>query len=159
MASQEKVTVYNVAGAQEPTYTTSLLQAATHANRQAATDLKNTSDDTIPVYLNSLKFRQSHRLTDVRLALGYSALILAAACFGWDYKLGFDNTKYYTAAAVVIYGCLNSALTLWIWKKEKGVVYVGTAPSGETVSIAPPLSPCYRQPERQTTDKAFLPHR
>jgi hypothetical protein len=28
---------------------------------------------------------------------------------------------------------LNSALTLWIWRREKGVVYVGTAPSGETV--------------------------
>ncbi len=96
-------------------------------------DLKNTSDDTIPVYLNSLKFKQSHHLTDVRLALGYSALIIAAACFAWDYKLGFDNTKYYTAAAVAIYTVLNTALTLWIWKKEKGVVYVGTAPSGETV--------------------------
>ncbi|OIW35457.1 hypothetical protein CONLIGDRAFT_627520 [Coniochaeta ligniaria NRRL 30616] len=112
MASQEKITVYNLA------------------------DLKNTSDDTIPVYLNSLKFKQSHRLTDVRLALGYSALIIAGACFAWDYKLGFDNTKYYTAAAVALYTVLNTALTLWIWKKEKGVVYVGTAPSGETITIA-----------------------
>ncbi|KAH8910607.1 hypothetical protein BR93DRAFT_923310 [Coniochaeta sp. PMI_546] len=112
MASQEKITVYNLA------------------------DLKNTSDDTIPVYLNSLKFRQSHHLTDVRLALGYSALIIAGACFAWDYKLGFENTKYYTAAAVAVYTVLNTALTLWIWKKEKGVVYVGTAPSGETITIA-----------------------
>lgn len=102
-------------------------------------DLKNTSDDTIPVYLNSLKFKQSHRLTDVRLALGYSALIVAGACFAWDYKLGFDSTKYYTAAAVALYTVLNTALTLWIWKKEKGVVYVGTAPSGETVCPPPPL--------------------
>ncbi|KAB5530502.1 microsomal signal peptidase 25 kDa subunit-domain-containing protein [Coniochaeta sp. 2T2.1] len=112
MASQEKITVYNLA------------------------DLKNTSDDTIPVYLNSLKFVQSHTLTDVRLALGYSALAIAAACFAWDYKLGFDDTKYYTAAAVAVYTVLNTALTLWIWKREKGVVYVGTAPSGETVTIA-----------------------
>jgi len=102
-------------------------------------DLKNTSDDTIPVYLNSLKFKQSHYLTDVRLALGYSALVIAGACFAWDYKFGFDNTKYYTAAAVAVYTVVNSALTLWTWKREKGIVYVGTAPSGETVRF--PLPP------------------
>lgn len=107
--SKEKITVYNLA------------------------DLKNTSDDAIPNYLNSLKFTQSHTLTDVRLALGYGAFFVAAACFLWDYKLGFESTKYYTAAAVGVYSLLNTALTLWIWLKEKGTVYVGTAPNGETV--------------------------
>lgn len=109
--SKERITVYNLA------------------------DLKNTSDDAIPNYLNSLKFSQSHALTDVRLALGYSAFLLAAACFLWDYKLGFESTKYYTAGAVAVYTILNSALTLWIWLKEKGIIYVGTAPDGETVRI------------------------
>lgn len=102
-----------------------------------SSDLKNTSDDAIPNYLNSLKFTQSHKLTDVRLALGYSAFALAGACFLWDYKLGFESTKYLTAAAVVIYTLLNGALTLWIWRMEKGTVYVGRAPSGETVRQAP----------------------
>ncbi|KAK3311229.1 microsomal signal peptidase 25 kDa subunit-domain-containing protein [Chaetomium strumarium] len=110
--SQEKITVYNLA------------------------DLKNTSDDAIPNYLNSLKFRQSHRLTDVRLALGYSAFALAAACFGWDFKFGFESTKYYTAAAVAAYTLLNGALTLWMLYVERGTVYVGTAPSGETLRIS-----------------------
>lgn len=107
--SKEKITVYNLA------------------------DLKNTSDDAIPNYLNSLKFTQSHTLTDVRLSLGYGAFFIAAACFLWDYKLGFESTKYYTAAAVTVYSLLNTALTLWIWLKEKGIVYVGTSPNGETV--------------------------
>ncbi|CAN8098655.1 unnamed protein product [Discula destructiva] len=110
--SSDKITVYNLA------------------------DLKNTSDDAIPNYLNSLKFKQSHTLTDVRLGLGYSAFFTAAACFFWDYQFGFESTKYYSAAAVVIYSILNSALTLWIWLKEKGIIYVGTAPNGETVTIA-----------------------
>lgn len=110
--SKEKITVYNLA------------------------DLKNTSDDAIPNYLNSLKFKQSHTLTDVRLGLGYAALLVAAACFAWDYKLGFESTKYYTAGAVGVYLLLNTALTLWVWLKEKGIVYVGTAPSGETITIA-----------------------
>lgn len=69
----------------------------------------------------------------MRLALGYSALAIAAACFAWDYKFGFESTKIYTAVAVALYTVLNSALTLWIWTREKGTVYVGTAPSGETV--------------------------
>ncbi|KAF6839870.1 signal peptidase complex [Colletotrichum plurivorum] len=99
-------------------------------------DLKNTSDDALPNYLNSLKFTQSHTLTDVRLALGWSAFLIAAACFGWDYQFGFQSTKYYTAAAVVLYSILNGALTLWIWLKEAGTVYEGTSPSGDKISIA-----------------------
>lgn len=98
-------------------------------------DLKNTSDDAIPNYLNSLKFTQSHTLTDVRLALGYSAFFLAAACFAWDYYLGWDNTKLYTAIAVGVYTLLNGALTGWIMFVEKGVVYEGTSPSGEKVRL------------------------
>lgn len=112
MASAERITVHNLA------------------------DLKNTSDDAIPNYLNSLKFKQSHTLIDVRLALGYSALLIAGACFAWDYKLGWDDTKYYTAAAVALYTLVNGALTLWIWLVEKGVVYEGTSPSGEKLTIS-----------------------
>ncbi|CAK7265181.1 hypothetical protein SEPCBS119000_001381 [Sporothrix epigloea] len=110
--SQEKISVYNLA------------------------DLKNTSDDAIPNYLNSLRFTQSHRLTDVRLALGYSALAVAVACFMWDRQLGFDSTKYYSAGAVIVYLVLNGALVLWSRNVEGATVYVGTSPSDETVSIA-----------------------
>jgi len=99
-------------------------------------DLKNTSDDAIPNYLNSLKFKQSHTLTDVRLALGYTAFAISAATFYWDYKLGFESTKYYTAVAVAIYTALNGFLTLWIWGVEKGKVYIGTSPSGEKIEIS-----------------------
>ncbi|KAJ3523897.1 hypothetical protein NM208_g12273 [Fusarium decemcellulare] len=82
-------------------------------------DLKNTSDDAIPNYLNSLKFHQSHTLTDVRLALGYSAFAIAAACFVWDYKLGFESTKLYTAVAVAVYTLINTALTISITSSTK----------------------------------------
>ncbi|ROT35593.1 microsomal signal peptidase 25 kDa subunit [Sodiomyces alkalinus F11] len=111
MSSQERITVYNQA------------------------DLKHTSDDAIANYLNSLRFTQSHTLTDVRLGLGYSAFLIAAACFAWDYKFGFFATKPYTAAAVVLYTLLQGALTLWVWLVEKGVVYEGISPDGEKISI------------------------
>ncbi|TGJ87441.1 hypothetical protein E0Z10_g1313 [Xylaria hypoxylon] len=112
MASQEKITVHNLA------------------------DLKNTSDDAIPNYLNSLKFKQDHSLIDTRLALGYSAFAIAAACFLWDYKLGFEDTKWYTAAAVGLYSVINGALTLWITYVEKGAVYQGKAADGTKISVS-----------------------
>src|SRR5690606_27661213 len=80
---------------------------------------------------------QTHRLIDVRLTLGYSAFLTAAACFAWDYKLGFDRTKYWTAAAVALYVVLNTCMTAWMTFVEKGVVYEGVAPSGETVRLDP----------------------
>ncbi|QUC22361.1 uncharacterized protein UV8b_06602 [Ustilaginoidea virens] len=98
-------------------------------------DLKNTSDDALPNYLNSLRFKQSHRLMDVRLALGYGAFAIAAACFGWDYKFGWDSTKYYTAAAVALYALVNGFLTFWMLRVERGTVYQGAAPTGEKVTV------------------------
>ncbi|KAI0478006.1 microsomal signal peptidase 25 kDa subunit-domain-containing protein [Xylaria cf. heliscus] len=112
MASQERITVHNLA------------------------DLKNTSDDAIPNYLNSLKFKQDHSLVDTRLALGYGAFAIAAACFLWDYKLGFESTKWYTAAAVALYSLINGALTIWISFVEKGTVYQGTAADGTKISVS-----------------------
>jgi signal peptidase complex subunit 2 len=112
MATEEKITVHNLA------------------------DLKNTSDDAVPNYLNSLKFRQDHSLADVRLALGYGAFAVAGACFLWDYKLGFDYTKYWTAAAVAIYALLNAILTYWIAYVERGIIYQGSSPDGGKISIS-----------------------
>jgi hypothetical protein len=89
-------------------------------------DLKNTTDDALPIYLNSIGFTQSHTLSDTRLVIGYSAFIICAATFYWDYKIGFEETKYYTAAAVAVYALLNGILTFWIWGVEKGTVYVGS---------------------------------
>ncbi|GME22274.1 Microsomal signal peptidase [Neofusicoccum parvum] len=88
-------------------------------------DLKNTTDDALPNYLNSLKFRQSHKLVDVRLALGYTAVIIAGALFYFDYKFGWDATKAYTGPAVLAYFVLNSAFMYWMYFVEKGLVYSG----------------------------------
>ncbi|KAL8791070.1 MAG: hypothetical protein Q9213_000277 [Squamulea squamosa] len=98
-------------------------------------DLKNTTDDALPNYLTSLKFQQSHFLADVRLAFGYSAVIIAAATFYADYKLGWDATKYWTFWAVVAYFILNGALTYWIWGVEKGKIFTGEN-NGTLISIA-----------------------
>ena len=94
------------------------------ANRFSS-ELKNTTDDALPNYLNSLKFTQSHFLVDTRLAIGYTAVIIAAVTFYADWKLGWEATKFYTFYAVIAYFILNSVLTIWIWGIEKGKIYVG----------------------------------
>ena len=88
-------------------------------------DLKNSTDDALPNYLTSLKFKQSHMLTDIRLGLGYTAVVISAITFYFDYKLGWEKTKDYTFWAVILYFILNSALTLWIWGVERGVIFNG----------------------------------
>lgn len=133
MAAQEKVSVYSLAGMfdhnppnlwKDPKLSNFIL------------DLKNTTDDALPNYLNSLSFKQSHTLSDTRLALGYSAFAICAATFYWDYAYGFESTKLYTAVAVAIYTLLNGFLTFWIFYVEKGSVYIGSLPSGEKIAIS-----------------------
>ena len=117
MASQ-KIAVYSLPGICLKKLTLSIPDSY-------LTDLKNTTDDALPNYLTSLKFKQSHHLTDVRLALGYAAVIIAAITFVADYKLGWDKTKAGTLWAVLMYFALNGALTVWIWAVEKGQVFTG----------------------------------
>lgn len=88
-------------------------------------DLKSTTDDALPNYLTSLKFVEDNTYTDVRLALGYTAVAIAGGLFYADYKLGWDVTKPYTLPAVILYFLLNGAFTYWIWFVEKGAVFVG----------------------------------
>lgn len=88
-------------------------------------DLKNTTDDALPNYLNSLKFKQSHYYTDIRHLLGFTAIAISAVTFYFDYTLGWEKTKTGTLWAVITYFILNGALTFWIWAVERGCVYVG----------------------------------
>ena len=57
--------------------------------------------------------------------MGYSAVIIAAATFALDYKLGFEATKTWTTIAVAAYFVLNGAFTYWIWQVEQGLVFMG----------------------------------
>ncbi|KAF2099576.1 hypothetical protein NA57DRAFT_75077 [Rhizodiscina lignyota] len=98
-------------------------------------DLKNTTDDALPNYLSSLKFKQSHYHTDVRLALGYAAVVIGGATFYFDWTLGWDATKSWTLWAVIAYFILNGVFTYWIWAVEKGVVFTGTK-DGQQIELA-----------------------
>lgn len=119
-----KIAVYSLPGT-VPSYPSPSLPNCPTNLVPPTPDLKNTTDDALPNYLTSLKFKQSHFLTDVRLALGYSAVTISAITFYFDYQHGWEATKAYTLWAVLSYFLLNSALTYWIWGVERGTVFVG----------------------------------
>ncbi|KAK3116180.1 signal peptidase complex subunit spc2 [Teratosphaeriaceae sp. CCFEE 6253] len=98
-------------------------------------DLKNTTDDALGNYLRGLNFTQDNTKLDVRLALGYASVVIAAVTFAADYKLGWEATKTWTAVAVVAYGILNAAFTYWMWGVEKGCVFDGVR-GGKKISIS-----------------------
>ena len=68
--------------------------------------------------------------------MGYAAFTICAATFYWDYKLGFESTKYYTAGAVAVYALINVCLTYWIFNVEKGTIYIGTNKRGDKIHIS-----------------------
>ena len=89
-------------------------------------DCKNTTDDALQNYLLSLPtVSQTNFHTDVKLALGYTAVVIAALTFYLDYTQGFEATKTLTTYAVIIYFALNGAFTYWIWGVEKDIVFTG----------------------------------
>jgi signal peptidase complex subunit 2 len=75
--------------------------------------------------MDSLGFKQSNTLTDIRLAIGFTACAIAGATFYYDYTLGWEKTKQYTLYTVIAYFILNSLLTWWIWWIEGTKVYIG----------------------------------
>ena len=88
-------------------------------------DLKNTTDDALGNYLRGLNFRQDNSKLDFRLIIGYIAVVIAAATFVADYKLGWEATKVWTALAVAVYTVLNGVFTFWLYFVEAGLVFEG----------------------------------
>ncbi|KAF2151362.1 hypothetical protein K461DRAFT_217743, partial [Myriangium duriaei CBS 260.36] len=119
-------------------------------------DCKNTTDETLTNYLNSLKIKQTHFYTDVRLALGYASVIICAITFAYDYKFGFDKTKHYTVGTVILYFLLNMAFSYWIWFVEKDIIYTGNY-QGRKITISSwtkKLDPTYRLKVRHASSSA-----
>ncbi|KAL4925476.1 signal peptidase complex subunit 2 [Aspergillus undulatus] len=103
-------------------------------------DLKSTTDDALAPYLTILPqpytFKQDHFKTNVRFAVGYSAVAIAAFTFYADRKLGWEaTTSPWILVAVGSYFVLNTILTYWIWAVEASEVFRGRRAGGETISI------------------------
>jgi hypothetical protein len=71
----------------------------------------------------------------VRLAIGYTAVIIAGALFYYDWKFGWEASKPYTLPAVVAYFLLNTAFSYWLWFVEAGTVYEGEGKTGKVSAL------------------------
>jgi hypothetical protein len=80
----------------------------------------------IAQYMKSLNYVQSHTLTDIHLALGYTAVLAVAAAAYYEYKVGFQQAKSWSMLSVGTYFLLNAGLYLWTTYIESETVYVGT---------------------------------
>jgi hypothetical protein len=111
------------------------VMADTKISPYSLPDLKNTTDDALGNYLRGIGFKQDNSKTDIKLVVGYLAVIIAGATFVADYKLGWEATKGWTAVAVAAYAILNGVFTYWLWFVEAGLVFEGSK-DGKKVGLS-----------------------
>ena len=87
-------------------------------------------------------------LSDIRLAIGFSACAIAAGAFYYDFQVGFEASKTVMLYAVISYYVLNTLLTFWILWVETGAVYIGERNGLKVCVILPFFVP---SPEHQLT--------
>jgi signal peptidase complex subunit 2 len=75
--------------------------------------------------MKSLDYVQSHTLSDIRLALGYTAVIGVAAAAYCEYKVGFQDAKGWSTLSVGSYFLLNFAMYCWTTYIEGDTIYIG----------------------------------
>jgi len=92
--------------------------------------------------MKSLGYLQNHTLSDIRLGLGYAAVICCAAAAYYEYKVGFKEAKSWSMLGVGAYFLFNAGLYFWGYFIEGNTVYVGSK-NGITVSSDPLVSLCF----------------
>jgi signal peptidase complex subunit 2 len=75
--------------------------------------------------MKSLNFVQVHTLSDIRLALGYTAALVVAIVAYYEYRVGFQAAKGWSTLSVGAYFLLNAALYYWTTYIERDIIYIG----------------------------------
>ncbi|GAA5982809.1 hypothetical protein JCM10908_006797 [Rhodotorula pacifica] len=126
-------------------------------NTSNLTELKNAVDDHLKLVFSSPEqaFKRSYVHDDVRLAIGWTAVGVAAATGYYGYVVDdFQRTKSWVAVGVVVYTLLNTTLALYVALVEKSVIYEGkrrtiaSRISTERVTLS---SVAYSSPTHHTT--------
>ncbi|BGP28011.1 signal peptidase complex subunit 2 [Rhodotorula toruloides] len=102
-------------------------EPAAKVNNASLTELKNALDDVVKEYfcLATHRFTRSHTHEDVRLAVGWTSVVVAAATGYYGYVTDFHESKYWVSVGVVLYVVLNTVLALYVAYVEKNVIFVG----------------------------------
>ncbi|KAG8991321.1 hypothetical protein FRB90_001393 [Tulasnella sp. 427] len=85
-------------------------------NNYNLTDLKNTLDDAL---------KRIHLHTDVRLGLGWAAVLVAAATGLYSWKISFEESRLGVFIGVTLYAILSTVQMGYIYFVEGDTIFVG----------------------------------
>jgi len=89
-------------------------------------ELKNACDDALKRYLSRPDlYKQDYTHTDVRLVLGWLAVIAAGGTGLYGWKIEFEEAKPVVWVGVLLYFALTTAQTLYAYFVEGSTVFVG----------------------------------
>ena len=87
----------------------------TKLNTFSLPELKNSSDDELAIYLTERGYVRRFTLIDIRLTLGYFAVLASIVASTAGYLLDFDNSKVYMIPGVCLYFLFNGLYNGWMW--------------------------------------------
>ncbi len=108
--------------------------------------LRTVLDDQLPDIFSKRGYTQSFILGDIRMAIGFTASIIAALYGYYDYQNGFIAALPYCRFAVPAFFILNTILTFWMFYVEGNIKYQGINKNGSKITIsteAPKYEPKY----------------
>ncbi|VDC05712.1 unnamed protein product [Peniophora sp. CBMAI 1063] len=95
-------------------------------NNASASELKTACDDALKRFLSRPDlFKQIHTHTDVRLGLGWAAVIIALGTGLYGYYVEFEQAKPLVWTGVSLYVVLTTLQTLYAYFVERDTVFVG----------------------------------
>ncbi|KAG5349447.1 hypothetical protein C0989_003878 [Termitomyces sp. Mn162] len=95
-------------------------------NNANLTELKHALDDALKRYLGRPDlFKQSYLHTDVRLALGWLSVFVAAGTALYGYKVEFEESKPLVWVGLLSYMALSVIQSLYAYFIEGNIVFVG----------------------------------
>ncbi|KAI0000849.1 microsomal signal peptidase 25 kDa subunit-domain-containing protein [Russula vinacea] len=95
-------------------------------NNASLIELKNALDDAIKRYLSRPDlFKQIHLHSDVRLALGWTGVIIAGVTALYSYRLEYEKSKPVIWIGLIVYIVLSLSQALYAYFIEGDTIFVG----------------------------------
>uniref|UniRef100_A0A4Y9XQP7 Signal peptidase complex subunit 2 n=1 Tax=Dentipellis fragilis TaxID=205917 RepID=A0A4Y9XQP7_9AGAM len=127
-------------------------------NNANLTELKNACDDAVKRFLSRPDlFKQSHTHTDVRLALGWASVFVAAGTAFYGWRIDFEESKPVMWVGLIVYIALTALQTLYAYFVEGDIVFVGKRKTfdkrivTERITLASRTSPAPPAPKDSTS--------
>lgn len=98
-------------------------------------ELRQTLDEALPDVFARHEFKQSFRLIDTKLVIGYGIALVAAASFLLDKKFEFNDVLMYQKILVGSYMVLSTLYWYFTEFVQKGITYEGVNKKGTSIAV------------------------